>query len=136
MFLIGILIILRYMTYVPDFSNTFNIKGCWILLMGFSVSWDIHVIFYSQVVYNVDYIGEFSFFPFCSVFFYSTYKIYFLFFIRYFIHLHFKCYPKSPPDTPPTPLPTHSYFLPLAFPLTEAYKVLENKGPLFPMMAD
>jgi hypothetical protein len=27
-----------------------------------------------------------------------------LFFIRYFLHLHFKCYPKSPPD-PPTPLP-------------------------------
>ena len=28
------------------------------------------------------------------------------FFIRYFLHLHFKCYPKSPLYTPPTLLPT------------------------------
>jgi hypothetical protein len=44
------------------------------------------------------------------------------FLIRYFLHLHFKCYPKSPPDPPPhTPLPTYSHFLALAFPHTEAY---------------
>jgi hypothetical protein len=55
-------------------------------------------------------------------------------FIRYFLHLHFKYYPKSPPD--PTLLPTHSHFLALAFPSTEAYKVCKTKGPLFPMMAD
>ena len=60
----------------------------------------------------------------------------FLFLIRYFLHLHFKCYPKSPPDPPlPTLLPTHSHFLALAFPRTEAYKVCKTKGPLFPMMA-
>jgi hypothetical protein len=35
--------------------------------------------------------------------------------IRYFLHLHFQCYPKSPPYPPtPTPLPTHSHFLALA----------------------
>jgi hypothetical protein len=57
--------------------------------------------------------------------------------IRHFLHLHFKCYPKSPPyPPPPTPLPTHSHFLALAFPCTEAYKVCKTKGPLFPMMAD
>jgi hypothetical protein len=38
--------------------------------------------------------------------------------------------------TPLAPLPTHSYFLALAFPCTEAYKVCKIKGPLFPMMAD
>jgi hypothetical protein len=40
------------------------------------------------------------------------------------------------PQPPPTPLPTHSYFLALAFPCTEAYKVCTTKGPLFPMMAN
>jgi hypothetical protein len=55
----------------------------------------------------------------------------------YFLHLHFKCYPESPPDpSPTTPLPTHSHFLALAFPRTEAYKLCKTKGPLFPMMAD
>jgi hypothetical protein len=35
---------------------------------------------------------------------------FFQFFIRYFLHLHFKCYPESPlyPPPPPAPLPTHS----------------------------
>jgi hypothetical protein len=58
------------------------------------------------------------------------------FLIRYFPHLHFQCYPKSPPYPPPTPLPTHSHFLALAFPFTGAYKVCKSKGPLFPVMAD
>jgi hypothetical protein len=59
------------------------------------------------------------------------------FLIRYFLHLHFKCYPKSPPYPPlPTPLPTHSHFLALVFPYTKPYKVCKTKGPLFPMMAD
>jgi hypothetical protein len=39
-------------------------------------------------------------------------------FIRYFPHLHFQCYPKSPLNPPPTPLPTHSHFLALEFPFT------------------
>jgi hypothetical protein len=59
-----------------------------------------------------------------------------IFFIRYFPHLHFQCYPKSPPHASPTPLPTHSHFLALTFPCTEAYKVCMNNGPLFPMMAN
>ena len=29
----------------------------------------------------------------------------FLFLIRYFLHLHFQCYPKSPPCPPPPPQP-------------------------------
>ena len=58
----------------------------------------------------------------------------FLFLIRYFLHLHFQCYPKSPLYPPPTPLSTHSHFLALAFPCTEADKVCTN-GPLFPRMA-
>jgi hypothetical protein len=47
--------------------------------------------------------------------------------------------PKVPytlPPSCPAPLPTHSHFLALAFPCTEAYKVCKTKGPLFPMMAD
>jgi hypothetical protein len=62
---------------------------------------------------------------------------FFPFFIRYLAHLHFQCYTKSSPYPPtPTPLPTHSPFLALAFPCTEAYKVCVSNGPLFPVMAD
>ena len=62
----------------------------------------------------------------------------FLFIIRYFLHLHFKCYPESPlyPPHHPAPLPTQSHFLALAFPCTGVYQVCKTKGPLFPMMAD
>jgi exonuclease III len=57
--------------------------------------------------------------------------------IRYSFHLHFQCYPKSPPHIPPpTSPPTHSHFLALAFPCTEAYKVCKTNGTLFPLMAD
>jgi hypothetical protein len=67
----------------------------------------------------------------------STFKGFFKnIFISYFLHLHLKCYPKSPPYTPPTFLPTHSHFLALVFPGTEAYKVCKTKGPLFPMVAN
>jgi hypothetical protein len=31
--------------------------------------------------------------------------LFFSFFIRYFLHLHFQCYPKSSPHPPPTPSP-------------------------------
>jgi hypothetical protein len=68
-----------------------------------------------------------------------TYYVYKkIFFITYFLHLHFKCYPKSSlyPLPHPAPLPTHSHFLVLAFPCTGTYKVCNTKGPLFPMMAD
>jgi hypothetical protein len=61
------------------------------------------------------------------------------FFIRYFLYLHSKCYPKSslyPPLPRPAPLPTHSHFLALAFSCTGAYKVCKTKGPLFPMVVD
>jgi hypothetical protein len=55
---------------------------------------------------------------------------FFFFLIRYFPHLHFQCYPKSPPYPPP------SHFLALGFPCTGAYKVCKSNGPLFPVMAD
>jgi hypothetical protein len=42
---------------------------------------------------------------------------------------------KVPYALPPTPLPTHSHFLALAFPYTEAYKVCTTNGPLFSVMA-
>jgi hypothetical protein len=53
--------------------------------------------------------------------------LFFFFLIRYFPHLHFQCYPKSPQYTPP---PTHSHFLALAFPCTGAYKVCKSNGPV------
>jgi hypothetical protein len=53
----------------------------------------------------------------------------FVCFIRYFLHLYFKCYPKSSLyPTRPVPLPTHSHFLALAFPCSGAYKVCTTKG--------
>jgi hypothetical protein len=64
--------------------------------------------------------------------------IYLFIFIRYFLYMHFKCYPESSlyPLSGPALLPTHSYFLALAFPCTGAYKVGNTKGLLFPVMAD
>jgi hypothetical protein len=38
--------------------------------------------------------------------------------------------PKVLHTLPPTSLPTHSHFLALAFPCTEAYKVCKSNGPL------
>jgi hypothetical protein len=72
-----------------------------------------------------------------------TLKMYFMkryrngFFIRYLFQLHFQCYPKSPPHAPqPTLPPTHSHFLALVFPCTDAYKVCTPNGPLFLLMAN
>jgi hypothetical protein len=60
---------------------------------------------------------------------------FFLFFLGYLFHLHFQCYLKSLPHTPPpTPPPTHSHFLALSFPCTEAYEVCTTNGPLFPLL--
>jgi hypothetical protein len=55
-------------------------------------------------------------------------------FITYFLHLHFKCYPKSPLYTHPNPalLPTHSHFLAPVFPCTRTYKVCNTKGASLP----
>jgi hypothetical protein len=73
----------------------------------------------------------------CGYTFFAFLFFFFLFFIGYLFHLHFQCYPKSPPHAPPpTPPPTHSHFLALAFPCTEADKVCMTNGPLFPLMAD
>jgi hypothetical protein len=69
-------------------------------------------------------------------FLFSFFLFFWAFLIRYFLHLHFQCYPKSPHTPPPPPTTTHSLFLALAFPCTEAYKVCKTNGPLFPMMAD
>jgi hypothetical protein len=38
------------------------------------------------------------------------------FFIRYFLHLHFKCYPKSPPYPPPSPALFPNPFTPASWP--------------------
>jgi hypothetical protein len=63
---------------------------------------------------------------------------FFQFFIKYFLHLCFKCYPESPlyPLPHPAPLPTPSHFLALALPCIGAYKVCKTKRPLFLVMAD
>jgi hypothetical protein len=48
---------------------------------------------------------------------FSFFFFFFSFFIGYFLHLHFKCYPKSPlypPPPPPPCFPTH--LLPLLGP--------------------
>jgi hypothetical protein len=37
----------------------------------------------------------------------DKFLFFFLFFIRYFLHLHFKCYPESPLHPTPTLLPNH-----------------------------
>jgi hypothetical protein len=58
-------------------------------------------------------------------------------FIRYLLHLHFQCYPKSPLYPPHLllPYPPTPTSWPWCFPCTGAHKVCKTKGPLFPMMA-
>jgi hypothetical protein len=50
----------------------------------------------------------------------------YLLFIRYFLQLHFKCYPQSPLF--PVPQPTNFWFLALAFPCAGAYDLHNIKG--------
>jgi hypothetical protein len=61
---------------------------------------------------------------------------FFQFFIRYFLHLHFTCYPESSLYPPPSPRPAslsiHSHFLALESPCTGAYKVCKTKGASLP----
>jgi hypothetical protein len=66
----------------------------------------------------------------------------FLFFINhfliklgiFFIYIS-NAIPKVPHTLPPTPLPTHSRFLALVFPCTEAYEDCKTNGTLLPLMA-
>jgi hypothetical protein len=51
---------------------------------------------------------------------------FFCLFIRYFPHLHFKCYPQSP--LYPAPQPTHSHFMALAFLCTGAYDLRKTRA--------
>jgi hypothetical protein len=59
-----------------------------------------------------------------------------IFLIRFFFIYISNAISKVPHILPQTPLATHSPFLALAFPCTEAYKVCKTKGPHFPMMAN
>ena len=66
-------------------------------------------------------------------------SVFFFFFFKLGIYFIYICNanPKVPPHPlPPTPLPTHSHFLALAFPCTEAFEVCMTNGPLFPLMAN
>jgi hypothetical protein len=64
-------------------------------------------------------------------------RIFFLFFLLgIFLIYIFNAIPKVPHTHLPNPLPTHSPFLALAFPCTEAYKVCKSNGHLFAVMAD
>ena len=77
----------------------------------------------TDCLWDLDMVMHICLFVFSSI----------IFLIRYFPHLHFQCYPKSPPYPPTHPYP---HFLALAFPCTGAYKVCKSNGPLFPVMAD
>ena len=64
-------------------------------------------------------------------------KHFLFFFFNFLLGIFFiyisNAIPKVPHTLSPTPLPTHSHFLALMFPCTEAYKVCKTKG-LFPMI--
>jgi hypothetical protein len=63
-------------------------------------------------------------------------KVFFNLLGIFFIYIS-NAIPKVPHTLPhPAPLPTHSHFLALVFPCTEAYKVCKTNGPLIPMMAN
>jgi hypothetical protein len=60
--------------------------------------------------------------------------IYLFIYLRYFLHLHFKCFIvfllkiPYPLPHPCAPQPTHSWFLALAFPYTGAQNLHRNKS--------
>ena len=54
-------IIFRYDPCIPNFSNTFIIKGCWILSNAFSASNEMIIGFFFQFIYRMDYIDIFSY---------------------------------------------------------------------------
>ena len=91
----------------------------------------LHVIVFGQV-----HLTALTYTQHCTrrEYFFSFTSFFSFFLIRYFLHLHLQCYPKSPQTLPPLPYSHHSHFLALAFPRTKAYKVCKTKGPLFPMM--
>jgi hypothetical protein len=70
---------------------------------------------------SISFLSFFFFLKIMHTFYLCTFPVsyrffffnFFQFFIRYFLHLHFKCYPqKSPiPSSHPAPLPTNIYFL-------------------------
>jgi len=56
-----VFIMFRYEPCIPNFSKTFNMKGCSILSKAFSTSNEtIMCFFFSLLVYMVDYIDGFS----------------------------------------------------------------------------
>jgi hypothetical protein len=106
--------VLTYWPILPSLEskisqNNFTAKACPMQHQDRCVCYIIHVIIFS--------------------FFYHFQ----IFLIRYFLHLHFICYPKSPPY-PSSHSLTHP--LPLLGPCAGAYKFCKTKGSLFPMMAD
>jgi hypothetical protein len=60
----------------------------------------------------------------------KTGRVFCLFSFLLFIHLHLKCYSESPlyPPPCPPPLPTHSHFLALAFPVLGHIKFATPRG--------
>jgi hypothetical protein len=68
---------------------------------------------------------------FCLILFFNIFLL-----LHIFLNYISNAIPKVPHTLSPTSLPTHSYFLALAFPCTGAYKVCVSNGPLFPVMAD
>jgi hypothetical protein len=107
----------------------------------------IHLLWYSLsacfYIYDQDlYItarGEYNqYILYKIIFFYLYFSFFFIIIILlgiFFIYIS-NAIPKVSHTLSPTPLTTHSYFLALAFPCTEAYKVCKTNGPLFPLMAD
>ena len=59
-----------------------------------------------------------------------------IFFIRYFLYIHFKCYPKSSLYPPPTLIPKPPTPASWPWPCIGAYNVCNTKGSLFPVMAN
>ena len=78
---------------------------------------------------------EFSFFFFQL--FHSSFIFLYFIFIRYFLHLHFKCYPESPLYPPLSCSPTYPLLLPgPGIPLYWGIESSQDQGPLLPLMAN
>jgi hypothetical protein len=70
--------------------------------------------------YSKIYLESESYFILLKIFLFN-------FLIRYFLHLHFKCYPKSPPDPPP-PYPSTPTFWHWHSPVLRDIKFARQRG--------
>jgi hypothetical protein len=103
----------------------------WFYKFNIYVSWVIHEHFFLFIVFPL-LIIYFYFYLMYILLFFKSYFPFFNIFIRYFPHLHFQCYPKSPRiPSHPLPYPPTPTFWPWHSPVLGHIKFASPMGLSF-----